>query len=732
MDFRDSRGAIVNPTGKVEQHIGDTYNAYATYVQKTEKFPVPHQIKRPPESFTGHEELIKQILHGFDQGSNIIALRGIGGLGKTALAYLLAERMRDRYKDGQLMVDMRGTSPSPATPAQALSKLLRYYYPTVPLPESQEELQSIYLSTLEGKCVLILLDNALDGHQVLPLFPPDSCGLIITSRRKFPLDGMLPIDLDLLKPEEAVGLLLKTARPVSPRALPQEESIWKEIARICGCLPVALKAAGSYLACTPGSSPAKYVKELQDERKRLGIIGEEGVEEDLVTKLSLSYGRLAAETAKVFRLLSIFPADFFAQSEEAVCLDEGHRNLIDLQRWSLVEYVGSMEEGEGRYHLHDLVRLFAIGLVEKEEDEPARNDAKLRHCEHFRNVLSLATDLYEKGNVLGGLGIFDLERANIESAWEWAKENLAGSKKAASICSSFLNWPYLLWLRLHPQELISRLETALAAARKLNDRGMEGVHLGNLGNAYAELGNPCKAIEFYEQRLVITHEIGDRRDEGNALGNLGIAYADLGEPHKAIEFYEQALAIDREIGDRRGEGADLGNLGNAYADLGEPRKAIEYHKQALAIDREIGDRRGEGQDLGNLGVAHSDLGEPRKAIEFYKQALAIAREIGDRRNEGNWLGNLGSAYAALSEPRQAIEYYEQQLVITRKIGDRRGEAITFFNSSLALFELGKHSEAIEKAESSLQIFEQIESPYADRVKAAACRMEEIAFLRKTG
>jgi len=593
MDFRDSKGTTVNPAGKVEQHIGDQYN---NYIQQIEKFPVPHQIPSTPRNFIGRGDLISEILADFTRGTTVIGLRGIGGLGKTALAYKLAELLRDRYKDGQLMVNLQATSATPLTPSQAMSKLLRYYYPQVPLPESQEELQSIYLSTLDGKSVLLLLDNALDDQQVMHLLPPSSCGMIITSRRKLAFPDVFPIDLEVLKLEEARELLIKTARPHSPGLLSAEETIWNEIARICGCLPVALKAAGSYLACTPGSSPAKYVKELQDERKRLGIIGKEGVEEDLVTKLSLSYGRLAPEMARVFRLLSIFPADFYAQAEETICLDEGQRNLIDLQRWSLVEYVGSVEKGEGRYHLHDLVRLFAIGLVEEEEDEPARNDARQRHSEHFRNVLSFATDLYEKGNILGGLGIFDLERANIESAWEWAEKNLSENNEAASICSSFLNWPYLLSLRLHPRELISWMEMALAAARKLNNRGMEGAH----------------------------------------LGNLGIAYMDLGEPRKAIEFHEQALKIAQEIGDRRGEGNCLGNLGIAYADLGETRKAIEYHEQALAIDREI--------------------------------------------------------------------------------GDRRGEANALFNSSLSLFELGKHSEAIKKAESALQIYVQIESPVADRVK----------------
>ena len=90
-------------------------------------------------------------------------------------------------------------------------------------------------------------------------------------------------------------------------------------------------------------------------------------------------------------------------------------------------------------------------------------------------------------------------------------------------------------------------------------------------------------------RLLIAREIGDRRGEGNALGNLGLAYADLGEVEKAIGYHEQALVISRAIGDRRGEGATLSNLGNAYADLGKVEKARGYLQQALAIGQQIKD-----------------------------------------------------------------------------------------------------------------------------------------------
>ena len=87
------------------------------------------------------------------------------------------------------------------------------------------------------------------------------------------------------------------------------------------------------------------------------------------------------------------------------------------------------------------------------------------------------------------------------------------------------------------------LRRAWRPPEQLEDKASEGVHLGNLGLAYAALGETRKAIEFYEKHMEIAREIGDRRGEGAALGNLGVAYANLGETRKAIEFYEKRLLI---------------------------------------------------------------------------------------------------------------------------------------------------------------------------------------------
>ena len=70
----------------------------------------------------------------------------------------------------------------------------------------------------------------------------------------------------------------------------------------------------------------------------------------------------------------------------------------------------------------------------------------------------------------------------------------------------------------------------------------------------------------------------------------------------------------------------------------------------------------------------------------------------------------------LGETRKAIEYYEQQLKINQKIGDRRGEGNALWNTSLTLDGLGRREEAVKMAKEALAIYEQIESPVAERVR----------------
>ncbi|MEG3435837.1 tetratricopeptide repeat protein [Pannus brasiliensis CCIBt3594] len=191
---------------------------------------------------------------------------------------------------------------------------------------------------------------------------------------------------------------------------------------------------------------------------------------------------------------------------------------------------------------------------------------------------------------------------------------------------------------------------------------------------------------------------------------IGNAYLCLGNYSKCIDAHENSLKLAREISERRGEGSALGNLGVAYANLGQSERAIDFYSQQLVIDKKIGHRRGEGRALGNLGIAYKKLGLIEWAIDFYRKSLAIAREIGDRRGEGDALGNLGNAYADLGQIETAIDFYRQNLVITREIGDRRGEALVLCNQAGEEIKLKKHDEALAHLEASLAIFQNIKFP----------------------
>ena len=666
---------------------------------------IPHQIPPPPKDFKGREEEIADILFNFEKGATITGLRGMGGVGKTALALVLADKLKSQFPDGLIFVDMRGTSNNPELPplmpADAMAQVIRAYNPVDRLPENSNELRGLYLSILAGKRALLLLDNAASGEQVEPLLPPAGCAVLITSRIKFALPGMAEKDLEILPLDKSCELLLQIAPRIGNRA--------EELAKICGYLPLALRNAASALAEKKDLSVPEYEKRLTDKVTLLKLVK---------GSFSLSYDLLAPGRKRQWRRLSVFPEDFDRNAATAVlkmapgASDEA---LSDLVRWSLVDFVQITDSEDGRYKLHDLARLFAESCLE--QDELA--DAQQKHATHYSKVLSQADKFYQKGgtNVLAGLKLFDREWANIKIGQSWVKNIIPISaklkksdlKSVLQLASSYASdGVYVLDLRMHPGERIGWCDTGLKAAKMMGNRSAESAHLGNLGNAYSDLGETRKAIGYLERALNITRKIGDKRGEEAGLGNLGNRYAHLGETRKAIEYQEQALAISRKIGNRRGEGIDLSNLGSRYVDLGEIRKAIEYYERALAIAGEIGDKRGEGNRLGNLGLSYIALGETRKAIEYQEQGLAITRDIGDRRAEGIHLDKLGLAYADLSETRKAIEYHVQALAIAREIGDKRNEGESLCNLGKAYLDLNENDKAIECCTESLNIVRKIE------------------------
>jgi tetratricopeptide (TPR) repeat protein len=498
--------------------------------------------------FVGREREKQQLAERLAGGgwAAICAVAGMGGVGKTELALQVPGDLgADSFPAGIVTVDLQGTpdptaaAAAPLSPQAAMQRVLVQLDPTTKPPEDADALALAYRRALVGKRLLLILDNARDEAQVTPLLPPEPVALLVTSRTHIALAEGLTLDLDTRAPGDAVKLLqdeIGTARAL-------DEATLGRFAELCGYLPVALLAIAGTIKTSRTRTPTQLLALLEADRAK-GLTG-------VLHRLRPSVEALALDDpdlARRFARLAVFASDFSIEAVAHVWeVDEDTAcdGLDELRTRSLL-LPAADDCPEPRFRLHDLIREIATERLGDDADAAA-----LRHAMFYKDALARCDDLYLAGNdaVLEGLAMFDRERAEITAGQRWVAGH-AKSAAAARLAADYSNSGIdVIWLRLDSRTLIVWLEVAIAACRRLGDRRGAGATLGNLGNAWAERGEPRKAIEYYEQWLVIAREIGDRRGEGNALWNAAIVHELLNERDDALGKVKAAFVIRRAIED---------------------------------------------------------------------------------------------------------------------------------------------------------------------------------------
>ena len=195
--------------------------------------------------------------------------------------------------------------------------------------------------------------------------------------------------------------------------------------------------------------------------------------------------------------------------------------------------------------------------------------------------------------------------------------------------------------------------------------------------------------------------------------NLGLILDLYGQYNAALQYYERSLKGCRKRGDRSGEGTTLNNLATTAYARGDYGKALEYLEQSLKIRQQIGDRSGEGTTLNNISQIYDARGDYGKALEYLEQSLKIQQQIGDRKGEGTTLNNISQIFKARGDYGKALEYLEQSLKIRQQIGDTNGMAVCLHNIGTMHFEQENWEAAVPYIAQAYTIFDKIGSPNAD-------------------
>ncbi|MGW3011130.1 BTAD domain-containing putative transcriptional regulator [Streptomyces sp. NPDC001219] len=356
--------------------------------------PVPAQLPHDIADFTGRTEAVAQLtsaLRGAEGGRApvVAALSGLGGVGKTALAVHAAHAVRDRFPDGQLYVDLRGTGPAPADSGAVLTHFLRALgVAESAVPHGLEEKAALYRSLLAGRGVLVLLDNARDGAQVRPLLPgAPGCAVLVTSRaRTLALPGAGGVHVEVMAEGEALGLL---GAITGAERVAAEPAAARELIAVCAGLPLAVRIAAARLASRPGWALADLVARLSEERRLTELrVGDLGVE----ATFRLGYEALGPGLAHAFRTLALGGLPAFCRAAAAALLDTTD-DAADAAVETLVD-AGLVEpHGDDGYRYHELVGLFARRLGERHDGPGEREAAQRRYFGHLLATVLTAARL---------------------------------------------------------------------------------------------------------------------------------------------------------------------------------------------------------------------------------------------------------------------------------------------------------------------------------------------------
>ena len=639
--------------------IGDN-NTVTIVLPNGEKHTAPFLAPPPSrQTIVGREDITSWIKEPLlaERQSSTIALTGLPGVGKTALALSLAydEDIIKHFSDGILWASL-GQSAN-------LMLVLDKWCQTMGLSSQEiaglpEDERSLALHDAIGsKYILMIIDDVWSIEDAL-LFNIGgiNCARVFTTRLPDVAAQITPqnrIQVNELNQASSLQLLSQLA----PEAIAADETGARHLLETVGGLPLAVQLIGNYLRIQSTGGKRRIdaaLQKLQDAGQRLSLAESVSPLEahpslsrrsaiSLNIIIEISVRALTEEQQTAFYAMGTFlckPMSFSEEAAMAVC-DVSVDVLDALADTGLVEVTR-----QSRYMLHQAISEYCQLHIKEQKSYQLMINYYLNYLRD--NVKDFKALDQEIQNIL----------AAVDKAYE------LGDSKA--VVQSTLDLHEYLGIRGLHLKAIYFFERARDIARQTGDEAGLSAVLFYLGHMKEKRGELDLAEEYLNESLSLARKLGNNFYACKSLNILGWVAGGRGDYKKSIAFFQEGLELCRVTDHENLESGFLHGLGwaaskNAAYDLAE-----KYLLESLSLERIKGIRESIGMTLNDLGAVLTLKRDFAGAEKYLFEGLDFARDLGHQEHIIQQLSALGDMENHRGRFEAAAFYLDEALEICDK------------------------------------------------------------------
>lgn len=643
----------------------------------------PWQMPSVPSRFVNRSRelsTLDELLLGVEPRCTAVLLAGAAGVGKSAAARTWLRSRRERFPDGVLYADLRNRDNAVLDAYRALRGFLAALgVDPAHVPADLDACAALFRSLTAQRRLAVLIEGASSTSQVRALLPSgEHTVALITSTRRLGLlllDDVHILTVEPLNETEATALLERFAG--AARIAEQPEAA-RRIADACAGLPLALCVVGAQLAMAPNRDLEQVVRQLSDEDERLSYFTVEG-NRVVHRALDAGYRALAADAARLYRLLGALPIDVFTAPVAAAAAQltdpDAARLLGELADAHLLH-----ESAAGAYRFYPLTALHARECTEASENASTAVERVITWylasainaagaVRPYRRARPLAPALpllrpagfTHLGNALDWL---DAESAQLLALVRYCAGHQRARDALEITAQMWALWAYRKYFPLW-EEFDS---LGLRCARALDDRDAEARMLRRLGLLCTHLGRYRKARAYLQDAAGTFEQLGDEHRTATALNSLGVVELHDGDPQAAIALLARALAIHQRRGEIRQTALVLIDLADAEIELGSLDPALIHLRDAESHLTDSPDLYNAARLRMLRGRAHTRAAQFQDAEQELTAALELMRRTNSAFGQAQALYYLSELAANTEQGQLAERHRAEATALLQQLG----------------------------------------------------------------